>query len=162
MGGLLRDIIDESVPGKAGWKTVTKVCPWHCLGIVTYECFSITMMLKCAIPWDQRRSSTKYAITIIQSKEFWSYFQGGLHFLQIHHVWKQNSREPDNIMLWATCTTCFVGFLRWEEITVPPRSSSVWVRSGRLDPFWHRCHNLLGKNWQSVVPSDSTGSIPGN
>ena len=37
----------------------------------------------------------------------------------IRQVWAKDSSHPDMIMLWAACCTCFFGFLRSGEITVP-------------------------------------------
>ena len=39
--------------------------------------------------------------------------------VRIRQVWERHCKDPDNIMLWAACTTCFFGFFRSEEITVP-------------------------------------------
>ena len=62
--------------------------------------------------------------------------------LQMRHVWERNSREPDNIMLWATCTTCFFGFLRSGEIAVPSRHE--------FDPGAHCVPVIL--HWIAGVP----------
>ena len=93
--------------------------------------------------------------------------------LQICHVWEQNSREPDNIMLWAACTTYFFGLLRSGEIPVPLwqefdpgahlRPSDVTLDSWsppkiaqlNIKSLKDRCIsaqgvNLLGKDWQSI------------
>ena len=33
--------------------------------------------------------------------------------------WEKESQDPNCIMLWAACCTCFFGFLRSGKITVP-------------------------------------------
>ena len=38
-------------------------------------------------------------------------------------VWEKDSRNQDNIMLWAAVCACFFGFMRSGEITVPSESA---------------------------------------
>ena len=38
---------------------------------------------------------------------------------RIWKVWNRDPGNPDLIMLWAACTTCFTGFLQSGEIVVP-------------------------------------------
>ena len=37
----------------------------------------------------------------------------------LKQYWDNDSLDPDNIMLWAACCSCFFGFLRSGEVTVP-------------------------------------------
>ena len=39
--------------------------------------------------------------------------------LELRKVWESDSRNPDNIILWAAACSCFFGFFRAGEITVP-------------------------------------------
>ena len=41
----------------------------------------------------------------------------------LRQFWEKDSRNTDNIMLWAACCTCFFGFLRSGEVTVPSMKS---------------------------------------
>ena len=56
-------------------------------------------------------------------------------------------RDPDDVMLWAAAVTCFFGFFRAGELTVPsqaafdPRVHLAWgdvTREGGLPPAWVR------------------------
>ena len=38
---------------------------------------------------------------------------------KLQEVWENKNSDPDHIMLWAACCTCYFGFLRSGEITVP-------------------------------------------
>ena len=40
---------------------------------------------------------------------------------QLKRVWDTSAEEHDTILLWAASTTCFFGFLRVGEMTVPSR-----------------------------------------
>ena len=95
--------------------------------------------------------------------------------LRMRHVWERNSREPDNIMLWAACTTCFFGFLRSGEITVPsqhefdpgahlcagdvtldsrsaPQIAQLNIKASKTDPFRHGVSIFLGKTGNRLCP----------
>ena len=39
--------------------------------------------------------------------------------LQLHRYWSPRATDHDIIMIWAACTTCFFGFFRAGEITLP-------------------------------------------
>ena len=51
--------------------------------------------------------------------------------VRIRRVWERHCKDPDNTMLWAACTTCFLGFLRSGGITVPSLRD--------FDPGAHLC-----------------------
>ena len=95
--------------------------------------------------------------------------------LRMRHVWEKNSREPDNIMLWAACTTCVFGFLRSGEITVPswrefdlgahlcagdvtldsrsaPQIAQLNIKASKTDPFRHGVSIFLGKTGNRLCP----------
>ena len=38
---------------------------------------------------------------------------------KLRESWERDKHYHDNIMLWASCCTCFFGFLRSGEVTVP-------------------------------------------
>ena len=41
----------------------------------------------------------------------------------LRRSWEKDRHNADDIMLWAACCTCFFGFLRSREITVPSMKS---------------------------------------
>ena len=87
-------------------------------------------------------------------------------------------------MLWAACTTCFFGFLRSGEITVPllrdfnpgahlcvsdvtldsrsapPRIVQLNIKASKTDHSGTGCQSSWGR--LAVVSSSSIGSISGN
>ncbi len=42
---------------------------------------------------------------------------------RVRVVWNSQALDPDIVMLWAAATTCFFGFFRAGEITVPSRAA---------------------------------------
>ena len=90
-------------------------------------------------------------------------------------MWERNCREPDNIMLWAACTTSFFGFPRSGEITVPsrhefdpgahlcagdvtldnrsaPQIAQLNIKASKTDPFRHGVSIFLGKTGNRLCP----------
>ena len=76
----------------------------------------------------------------------------------LRQFWEREQHNPDHIMLWAACCTCFFGFLRSGEITVPsakeydagchlsegdvaldcstaPSAVQVKIKASKIDPF---------------------------
>ena len=49
---------------------------------------------------------------------------------KLKSVWERTGGDVNHIMLWAACCTCFYGFLRSEEATVP--STKEYDREGHL------------------------------
>ena len=94
---------------------------------------------------------------------------------QMLTVWKSDSQNPDVIMMWAACCTCFFGFLRTGEITLPsqkdydsgahlsfgdvkldaasnPTRAEVSIKSSKTDPFRHGVVIHLGKTDNALCP----------
>ena len=94
---------------------------------------------------------------------------------QMFTVWKSDSQNPDVIMMWAACCTCFFGFLRAGEITLPsqkdydsgahlrfgdvkldaasnPTRAEVSIKSSKTDPFRHGVVIHLGKTDNALCP----------
>lgn len=94
---------------------------------------------------------------------------------RIRQVWERDSANPDMIMLWAACCTCFFGFLRCGEITVPshqeydpgyhlsygdvrfdstthPTVADVNIKASKTDPFRHGVRIYLGKTDDDLCP----------
>ena len=63
---------------------------------------------------------------------------------QMRQVWVQSGEDFNHIMLWAASTTCFFGFMRAGEITVPSQ--------GAYDPSAHLSFNDIAVN----DPTDPT------
>ena len=95
--------------------------------------------------------------------------------VRIRQVWERHCKDPDNIMLWAACTTCFFGFLRSGEITVPslrdfdpgahlcvgdvtldsrsaPQIAQLNIKASKTDPFRHGVSIFLGKTGNQLCP----------
>lgn len=96
-------------------------------------------------------------------------------------LWERNKHDSDNIMLWVACCTCFFGFLRSGEITVPslkcydqschlsegdvllmtpqlPTAVQVTIKASKTDPFRKGVKVYLGKT-ESPVAAVSEGKI---
>ena len=43
--------------------------------------------------------------------------------LKMKRVWEKNPKDFDSVMMWAACCTCFFGFLRSGEISVPSEAA---------------------------------------
>lgn len=93
----------------------------------------------------------------------------------LRQYWEQEQHNPDCIMLWAACCTCFFGFLRSGEITVPsakeydagchlsegdvtldsntaPSAVQVRVKASKTDPFRKGVSVYLGKTENDLCP----------
>ena len=88
--------------------------------------------------------------------------------------WEKDRHDPDNIMLWAACCTCFFGFLRSGEVTVPswkaydaqchlstgdvmlvgspPRAIEVAIKASKTDPFRKGVKVFLGRTDNHLCP----------
>ena len=94
---------------------------------------------------------------------------------QLREVWERESSHPDNIMLWAACCTCFFGFLRSGEVTVPsmkdydpeahlsegdvaldkllnPSVARVHIKASKTDPFRKGVLVFLGSSGNDLCP----------
>ena len=89
--------------------------------------------------------------------------------------WEGDRCNPDNVMLWAACCTCFLGFLRSGEITVPslqaydsdghlsvgdvaldslsaPSVCQVHIKASKTDPFRKGVLVYLGASGDRLCP----------
>ncbi len=93
---------------------------------------------------------------------------------KLREVWEQQPHNPDHIMLWAACTTCFFGFLRSGEITTPPNQfdpgahlafgdvtldspsnptlAQVNIKASKTDPFREGISIYLGRTGNKLCP----------
>ena len=76
--------------------------------------------------------------------------------LCIRHVWEQNSNDPGNVMLWAACTTCSIGF-----------SGPMKLQSHHYKILTQELICVMGcqfcrERLESVLSIISIGSISGN
>ena len=90
-------------------------------------------------------------------------------------VWEKTGGDFDHIMLWAACCTCFYGFLRSGEATVPsmteydkeghlsegdvaidsrnnPTVVRVHIKASKTDPFRQGVFIYLGKTGNDLCP----------
>ncbi len=95
--------------------------------------------------------------------------------LKLRAVWAKEASKPDHIMLWAACCTCFFGFLRSGEVTVPsaqgydpgahlsvgdvsldsiqrPKTAQVRIKASKTDPFRHGVSVFLGRTDSPLCP----------
>ena len=93
----------------------------------------------------------------------------------LREFWEKTPHDQDCIMLWAACCTCFFGFLRSGEITVPsakeydagshlsegdvrldsvtsPTTVQVWIKASKTDPFRKGVSVYLGKTGNGLCP----------
>ena len=93
----------------------------------------------------------------------------------IRRIWEMDNTNPDVIMLWAACCTCFFGFLRCGEITVPslqeydpgyhlsdgdvkldcashPSVATVNIKASKTDPFRQGVTIYLGRTDNDLCP----------
>ena len=98
--------------------------------------------------------------------------------LKMRKVWESDSRNPDNIMLWAAACSCFFGFFRAGEITVPsegaydagthlnfadvaiddPKNPSLMrirLKSSKTDPFRNGVDIFLGRTKNQLCPIEA-------
>ena len=89
--------------------------------------------------------------------------------------WKKDRHNADNIRLWAPCCTCFFGFLRSGEITVPsmksydpgchlsagdvtvdsltsPKVVQIYMKASKTDPFRKGVMVYLGRTDNILCP----------
>ena len=94
---------------------------------------------------------------------------------RIWKVWNRDPGNPDLIMLWAACTTCFFGFLRSGQIVVPsakefkpgvhlsfgdvtldnpedPQVVQINMKASKTDPFQKGITVFLGKTKSVLCP----------
>lgn len=94
---------------------------------------------------------------------------------KIRGVWEKDASRHDHIMLWAACTTCFFGFFRAGEITVPaegdfdandhlafgdvsvdsltkPSVMCIRVKRSKTDPFRRGINVYLGRTDNALCP----------
>ena len=90
-------------------------------------------------------------------------------------MWNRDPCNPDLIMLWVACTTCFFGFLRSGEIVVPsarefdpgvhlsfgdvtldnledPQVVQINIKASKTDPFRKGISVFLGRTNSSLCP----------
>ena len=94
---------------------------------------------------------------------------------KMRKVWSKDPKNFDHIMLWAACCTCFFGFLRSGEITVPsaagydpkshlsmgdvaldrrdsPTMIQVTIKASKTDPFRKGVSIYLGRTDTDLCP----------
>ena len=94
---------------------------------------------------------------------------------QLRLVWERDPGNCDHIMLWAACCTCFFGFLRSGEITVPsageydpgahlsygdvmldsresPTMAQVNIKASKTDPFRKGVSIYIGRTNNGLCP----------
>ena len=94
---------------------------------------------------------------------------------KLRKTWERECHNPDYIMLWAACCTCFFGFLRSGEITVPsirefdpeghlsegdvslncqsnPSVVRVHIKASKTDPFRQGVYVYLGRTENELCP----------
>lgn len=94
---------------------------------------------------------------------------------KLRKYWEKESHNPDFIMLWAACCTCFFGFLRSGEVTVPsmreydpeghlsegdvslnsrsnPSVVRVHIKASKTDPFRQGVYVYLGRTDNELCP----------
>ena len=98
--------------------------------------------------------------------------------LKLRKVWELNPQNPDNIMLWAAACTCFFGFFRAGEITVPsemaydagahlnfadvaiddpknPTLMRIRLKASKTDPFRNGVDVYLGRTRNQLCPIEA-------
>lgn len=94
---------------------------------------------------------------------------------KLRESWEKDDHNHDHIMLWAACCTCFFGFLRSGEVTVPssreydpeghlsegyialdsqrnPSVVRVHIKAAKTDPFRQGVYVFLGKTGNKLCP----------
>ena len=94
---------------------------------------------------------------------------------KLREVWEKKNSDPDHIMLWAACCTCYFGFLRSGEITVPshaqydkgahlsagdvtvdrannPSMVRVHIKASKTDPFRKGVFVFVGRTDNRLCP----------
>ena len=89
--------------------------------------------------------------------------------------WEKDHHNPDFIMLWAASCTCFFGFLRSGEVTVPsmrdydpdshlsegdvsldsqsePSVVQIHIKASKMDPFRKGVYVYLGRTGNELCP----------
>ena len=93
-------------------------------------------------------------------------------------VWEKDSRNQDNIMLWAAVCACFFGFMRSGEITVPSESAydpgahltysdvsiddpghptlmKLRLKASKTDPFRKGVDIVMGRTYNELCPIEA-------
>ena len=94
---------------------------------------------------------------------------------KLRKFWEKDRTNHDHIMLWAACCTCFFGFLRSGEVTVPslkeydpeghlsegdvtlnsqrdPSIVRVHIKASKTDPFRRGVYVFLRKTGNELCP----------
>lgn len=94
---------------------------------------------------------------------------------KLRKSWERKCQDPDYIMLWAACCTCFFGFLRSGEVTIPssreydpeghlsegdvsldsqsdPSVVRVHIKASKTDPFRQGVYVYLGRTGSELCP----------
>ena len=94
---------------------------------------------------------------------------------QLRSVWEKDPKNGDHIMLWAACCTCFCGFFRSGEITVPsakeydpgahlsfgdvtldscenPTLAQINIKASKTDPFRKGVSIFIGQTNNDLCP----------
>ena len=100
---------------------------------------------------------------------------------KLRESWERDSHNHDNIMLWAACCTCFFGFLRSGEVTVPsmreydpeghlsegdvaldsqknPSVVRVHIKASKTDPFQKGVYVFLGRTGNGLCPVEAVAA----
>ena len=105
---------------------------------------------------------------------------------RIWKVWNRDLGNPDLIMFWAACTTCFFGFLQSEENVVPstkkfdpevhlsfgdvtldnpkdPQEVQINIKAldSNMDPFWKGISSFSRKDKLCAMLSSCNGGVFG-
>ena len=95
--------------------------------------------------------------------------------LQLKDVWEASSENQDTVMLWAAATTCFFGFLRVGEMTIPsqqsydpsthlgfsdlaldsttsPSTMEIRIKASKTDPFRKGVSIFIGRTDNALCP----------
>lgn len=100
---------------------------------------------------------------------------------KLRATWERDRRNHDNIMLWAASCTCFFGFLRSGEVTVPsmreydpeghlsegdvaldsqknPSIVRVNIKASKTDPFRRGVYVFLGRTGNELCPVEAVAA----
>ena len=94
---------------------------------------------------------------------------------KVKHIWDKKASDYNYVMLWAACCTCFYGFLRAGEMTVPsdnnfdpsvnltlddvtiddptrPSLIRINIKASKTDPFRKGVAIFLGRTHNDICP----------